>query len=142
MIPNTNPCAAADEAIKGSARAKALLRRLEPEELVTQGVEALEEIFWAGVRYAQQTRATTERKKNALAVVKFLDKEAWEMWCEYRRELGKRPYKTNRVAEWLAEFHPHTQRLIVKQSIEKEWHGLFPLKTTTKSTPAEELEYL
>lgn len=150
-IPNTNPSAAADEAIKSSARAKAFLRRLvldevyadESDDVVAHATQALEEIFWAGVQYAQQTRATTERKKNALAVVEGLDRQAWEQWVEYRRELGKRPYKTNRVAEWLGGFHPTTQRQIVRQSIEKEWHGLFPLKETPKGVaPAEEAEYL
>jgi hypothetical protein len=73
------------------------------------------------------------------SAVSGLDAKAWAEWTKYRRQLGKRPYKTHKTAEWLAQYSPEVQRKIVAQSVSKEWHGLFELhetNTARKNTQA------
>jgi hypothetical protein len=69
-----------------------------------------------------------------------LDPEAWTAWEKYRRRLGKRPYKTNTVAARLAQHSPETQRAMVQQSIDHEWHGLFEVKSTARPGPPQKDE--
>lgn len=65
------------------------------------------------------------------AEVAGLNTEAWEEWTKYRRECGKRAYKTDRVARWLAVYPSKTQQEIVSRSINSEWQGLYAPPAST-----------
>jgi bisphosphoglycerate-dependent phosphoglycerate mutase len=70
--------------------------------------------------YEGQVRAEGAQNRT----VEGLNEEAWGKWVAYRKELGKRPYKTTQVQSWLAQFDQKTQAEIVQQSLTKEWQGL------------------
>jgi hypothetical protein len=74
--------------------------------------------------------------------------QKWNDWCDFRKLL-KKPYKTTQGAAaaynklcTLANYDSETGIAIINQSMENEWLGFFPLKTTTlrsKSTiPGED----
>ena len=72
-------------------------------------------------RLYEATKTPTER------TVEGLNAEAWGKWVAYRKELGKRPYKTTQVQSWLAQYPVDEQMAIVQQSLAKEWQGLHAL---------------
>jgi hypothetical protein len=78
--------------------------------------------------------------------VKGLNTEAWREWLKYRQECGKRAYKTDRVAKWLAQYPEQTQQEIVARSVSKEWQGLYdPPETVVanrRAPPQLEEKYL
>jgi hypothetical protein len=78
--------------------------------------------------------------------VKGLNTEAWREWLKYRQECGKRPYKTDRVAKWLAQYPEQTQQEIVARSVSKEWQGLYDppaaVPNTRRAPPQLEEKYL
>lgn len=81
----------------------------------------------------EQLRAEVQRLLQPdVPKVTGLDTQAWKRWTEYRKQLGKRPYKTSTVAAMLAGHPPDVQRAMVQQSIDREWHGLFEIKTPAK----------
>lgn len=75
--------------------------------------------------------------------VKGLCLGVWQEWVTYRREIGK-PLKTVRPAYALVklagEDNLETQRAIIRQSMENEWVGLFPLKGNGPQTRSQEPE--
>lgn len=61
----------------------------------------------------------------------WLDAETWDLWVEYRRELGK-PIKTQVGVSQQINFLARNQDdhvAILKQSMANEWQGLFELKS-------------
>lgn len=89
-------------------------------KLESQRDQALEEAArWK--RLYEATKTPTE------TTVEGLNAEAWGKWVAYRKELGKRPYKTTQVQRWLAQYTPEEQLAIVQQSLAKEWQGLHEL---------------
>jgi hypothetical protein len=78
--------------------------------------------------FADGYRAAFAEKNAQHSTVEGLNQEAWTRWAGYRKTLGKRPYKTDSVARWLAQYSKPDQERIVEQSISREWQGLFELK--------------
>ena len=104
--------------------------------------EALEAAFIAGQQYAAD-----QQKIDLKRVPEGLNLHAWAEWLQYRKALGKGPYKTDRVARWLAQYKEGEQKRIIDQSIQREWVGLFPLKDGQSrqrlgASPTDELGYL
>lgn len=71
-----------------------------------------------------------QAKKPPPVTVEGLNAEAWDRWVTYRKEIGKRPYKSTQVQRWLAQYPAPEQATIVTQSISKEWQGLHELKAS------------
>ena len=100
-----------------------------------------------------------EEKRNNLSVDKFKEKfgkydfsfvsddmaETFFRWLSYRKEL-KKPFATqstlrqnyNKLMK-LADNSPEKARLIVEQSIERQWEGLFQLLEERKETPVGQI---
>lgn len=89
---------------------------------------------------SQAPQKRSVRPKLDYRSVDGLCQKSWRTWLEYRKERGDAPYKTTRVARWLATFNPIEQERIVAQSINREWAGLFEVKQghgTPKREPRE-----
>lgn len=64
----------------------------------------------------------------------FIPKEAWEAYLLMRKQMGKKHQATeyaqklliNKLTVWKAE--GHNIELIINQSIERSWVGLFPVQ--------------
>jgi hypothetical protein len=70
-----------------------------------------------------------------------LNLDAWDLWLRYRKEIRK-PLKTlsqEFAAKKLASFGPD-QMLVVEQSIENGWQGLFPLAKSRN--PCDSAEWM
>ena len=60
---------------------------------------------------------------------KDLNADAWQEWITFRRKAGFKKYKTDASMKKLATMGNHEQQLlIVKQSIDNQYQGLFALK--------------
>tara|TARA_R110002124_G_C8664452_1_gene490602 strand:- start:73 stop:552 length:480 start_codon:yes stop_codon:yes gene_type:complete len=63
-----------------------------------------------------------------------LNTEAWESWVEFRKKAKFKKYKTDAAMKKLAKMGNHDeQALIVQNSIDLEYQGLFPLKANNKA---------
>lgn len=79
---------------------------------------------------------TTRKQKNTFSLPAGLNLDAWNLWKCYRSENNLKAYKPVALGEGaaasklisLAGGDFATQMLIVKQSIENQWQGLFALK--------------
>lgn len=64
----------------------------------------------------------------------------WQLWVEYRKENGLKPYKPVGLAQVLkglvrkAGNNEQMAIRIIEQSMENGWRGLFPLKNYGTST--------
>lgn len=60
-----------------------------------------------------------------------LDTEAWELWVDYRKRILKKPLNPlnyENTQRGMRRFGAD-QMAVVQQSMEKEWQGLFELKS-------------
>lgn len=60
-----------------------------------------------------------------------LNQQAWDEWVEYRKIIGHplKPKNYPNTQRGMRRFgSPETQMDVVRQSMEHEWRGLFPLK--------------
>ena len=81
------------------------------------------------------------KQKNVFALPEGLNLEAWDLWKRYRSENNLKAYKPVALGEGaaasklisLAGGDFATQMLIVKQSIENQWQGLFELKLPSRN---------
>ena len=79
---------------------------------------------------------TARKQKTVFALPAGLNLDAWNLWKRYRSENNLKAYKPVALGEGaaasklisLAGGDFATQMLIVKQSIENQWQGLFALK--------------
>lgn len=62
-----------------------------------------------------------------------LDEAAWELWVDYRKRILKKPLNPlnyENTQRGMRRFGAD-QMAVVEQSMEKEWQGLFPVKTAS-----------
>jgi len=75
----------------------------------------------------------------------WLNKEAWAEWVQFRKEIKKKLVQTtiNRQLKFL-EKHKDTHVLILEQSIQNGWQGLFNITATKSNRVAEvgSIEYM
>jgi len=74
----------------------------------------------------------------------FINVEAWEEWCEYRRVEKKNkvgPMGAKKQHDMLREYTHEEQQEIIDTSIAAGWTGLFPLKAKPKQ-PANTMDLL
>jgi hypothetical protein len=114
----------------------------KPARMVIHGTEyVLAEDY---DRLMQAYRAALRPPKEV--EVPGLNQKAWKEWLAYRQECGKRAYKTDRVAKWLAQYPEQTQQEIVARSVSKEWQGLYDLPAAVpnarRAPPQLEEKYL
>lgn len=66
-------------------------------------------------------------------MVEGLNQEAWDLWVNYRKKIGKtiRQVSEHAAMVKLSRFG-NDQMAVVQQSIENSWQGLFALKVETK----------
>ena len=63
-----------------------------------------------------------------------LNVDAWLSWVEFRKKAKFKKYKTDAAMKKLAKMGNHDeQALIVQNSIDLEYQGLFPLKANNKA---------
>ena len=63
-----------------------------------------------------------------------LNCEAWDLWIEFRRKCKFRKYKTDApMKKLIAMGNEETQALIIQQSIDSEYQGLFPVKQSRQA---------
>lgn len=83
-----------------------------------------------------ETTKPARKQKTVFALPEGLNLDAWDLWKRYRAENNLKAYKPVALGEGaaasklisLAGGDLTTQMLIVKQSIDNQWQGLFPLK--------------
>ena len=81
-----------------------------------------------------RAKAETKKPKTQIAVIEPVYPEglnvlAWEAWIEFRKKAKFKKYKTDSAMKKLAQMGTHEeQSLIVQQSMDNEYQGLFPLK--------------
>lgn len=64
-----------------------------------------------------------------------LNVEAWLLWVEFRKKAKFKKYKTDAAMKKLAKMgNCEDQSLIVQNSIDLEYQGLFPLKANNKAS--------
>jgi hypothetical protein len=82
-----------------------------------------------GIPTAPQRATPPTREKPAEPLPEWLNPKAWDVWCRYRKESGKKMTPTTQKMQWkFLEEHKETHSLIIKQSIMNGWQGLFALK--------------
>lgn len=92
--------------------------------------------------FADGYAAALKANKPDPLAVHGLNQEAWADWTQYRKRIGKRPYKTQAAAKWLAQYPSQEQAKIVARSLQNEWQGLFPLPAGEQSKPGDAPEQL
>lgn len=79
------------------------------------------------------SKPSQAKEENAPAALPpGLDQKAWGEWLDYRRSRRLPKYRTNGVAEKLAQLQKQAQRECVKHSIDQGYQGLFPEKFQSK----------
>lgn len=87
-----------------------------------------------------RTKAEAKPKaKTELAVLDIklpdnLDIVAWDKWIAFRKEAKFKKYKTDAAMKKLAKCDFNDQILIVQQSIDNEYQGLFELKGSKQAS--------
>lgn len=73
------------------------------------------------------------REEGIIILEEWLNKEAWEEWVSFRKELKKRLTPTAISSQWkfLKKYSKEDQALIIETSIRNSYQGLFPLKGTS-----------
>ena len=90
---------------------------------------------WLNI-HLSNTLPTKEVSKPKTAVVKSepiypenLNIGAWDLWIEFRKKAKFKKYKSDAPMKKLAKMGEYNQQfLIVQQSIDNEYQGLFPIK--------------
>ena len=92
-----------------------------------------------------ETTKPARKQKTVFALPEGLNLDAWNLWKRYRSENNLKAYKPVALGEGaaasklisLAGGDFATQMLIVKQSIENQWQGLFELKSPQKANQSK-----
>lgn len=87
------------------------------------------------VKNHQGTVKEPSKARAKIALPDWLPLESWNMWARYRRTAGKwnedaKRLNLAKLKRLYAEGHDPT--LVIEQSIERGWTGLFPLKSDTQ----------
>jgi len=72
----------------------------------------------------------------------FINVEAWEEWCEYRKATRKAvsAFAAKKQFKFLLNYSEEDQQAIIDHSISNDYQGLFELKVTPK--PADTVKLL
>ena len=75
-----------------------------------------------------KTNPTTTKGLTPISFPINLDIEAWDKWIKFRKAAKFKAYKTDAAMKKLAKSEFNDQMLMVQQSIDNEYQGLFALK--------------
>ena len=84
-----------------------------------------------------RTKANAKKPKTQVSVIEpeypdELNVEAWNLWLDFRKKAKFKKYKTDSTMKKLAKMGSYDEQLlIVKQSIDNEYQGLFPVNQVT-----------
>jgi len=84
-----------------------------------------------------RTKAEAKKPKAEVVVIEpeypeGLNVIAWNLWVDFRKKAKFKKYKTDSAMKKLAKMGSYDEQLlIVRQSIDNEYQGLFELKNTT-----------
>lgn len=89
-----------------------------------------------------RTKSKSKAKpKTELVVVDNLNIDAWDKWIAFRRKAKFKAYKTDATKIKLAGMGNYEeQMLIVQNSIDLEYQGLFPLKVNNSAASKDVLQ--
>lgn len=71
--------------------------------------------------------SSIEENNNTIGLPEWLNKEVWDQWIKYRKEV-KKPLKPSTIALQIKNLSKYQEihKEVILKSIEKGWQGLFP----------------
>jgi hypothetical protein len=92
---------------------------------------------WLNIYLTKQLLTPVKKAKTELAAVTYpikLNIEAWDKWIAFRKVAKFKAYKSDATMKKLSEMGNHgEQMLIVQNSIDCEYQGLFALKANNSA---------
>lgn len=68
-----------------------------------------------------------------------LNRDAWDEWIDYRKEMKRPKYKTHSVQNTLCKLPPLNQQECIEASMVNEWIGLYPHKHKPQEVKKKQL---
>ena len=91
-------------------------------------------------------RAKKKPKKKEVIAIAYPDNlniEAWNLWVEFRKKAKFKSYKTDATMKKLASMGDyHYQLLVIKQSVDNQYQGLFEVNNEKHNKPNKQLSAL
>lgn len=100
------------------------------EKLVSERNQVVSERHTTSVRETHELNKEVNNKVNNIEIPENINSEAWQEWIEYRKSKKKPVSKiaANKQFKLLGNYDFYNQQLIINQSIQNDYQGLFELK--------------